>query len=414
MKKAVMYGAGNIGRGFIGQLFSQSDYEVYFIDINSVIIDRLNEDHCYPIKIVTDEGYDEIVVKNVHGINAINTGQVADAIASADIMATAVGVNVLPRIVRPVVEGLRKRWSSGNFTPLNVIICENMLDANHYMERLIKQELSDGERSIFDRTIGLVEASIGRMVPVMTMDMQEGNPLRVYVEEYCKLPVDKDAFKGEIPSIVNMMPVSPFSFYIHRKLFMHNMGHAIAAYLGFLNGFTYIWEACRNSTIKIITLRALQESVIALSKEHGVPVQVLLEHADNLIYRFGNRLLGDTIERVGKDPIRKLSENDRLIGAAKLCLMHGVTPVYIAVGIAAGFMFKPKRDESAAKIQEFTESEGIESALRKFCGISGSNSVSMLVIEFYNMLRQGENLERILERAEKLKNDMYVNMQEAI
>ena len=38
------------------------------------------------------------------------------------------------------------------------------------------------------------------------------------------------------------------------------------------------------------------------------------------INRYDNKLLGDTIERVGRDTKRKLSENDRFVGAIRLCL----------------------------------------------------------------------------------------------
>jgi mannitol-1-phosphate 5-dehydrogenase len=404
MKKAVMYGAGNIGRGFIGQLFSKSGYEVVFIDVNPVIVDKLNEDYRYPIKVVSDDAYEEIIIENVRAVNGLDIKAVASEIASADIMATAVGVNVLPKIVKPIVQGLKQRWETGNHSPLNIIICENLLDANHYLEGLIKQELSDDECKLFDETIGLVEASIGRMVPVMTTEMQEGNPLKVWVEPYCELPVDKDAFKGEIPEIMNMVPFAPFDFYIQRKLFMHNMGHATTAYLGFLNKNNYIWEACRNSTIKLIALRALQESAIAMSKEHSVLLQKLIEHAEDLIYRFGNRLLGDTVERVGRDPVRKLAENDRLIGAAKLCVKQGVTPVFISLGIAAGYMFAPEKDEFAQKVQDVVSRDGIEKALVQFSNLDNTSSIFKYVVDFYNMLKDGISFEDILEKAEKLKN----------
>ena len=99
MKKAVMYGAGNIGRGFIGQLFSLSGYEVVFIDVNPVIVDRLNMDNKYPIKIIADESYSEIIVENVRAVNGFDVEKAADEIASADIMATAVGANIIPKIV---------------------------------------------------------------------------------------------------------------------------------------------------------------------------------------------------------------------------------------------------------------------------------------------------------------------------
>lgn len=403
MKKAVMYGAGNIGRGFIGQLFSESGYDVVFIDINPTVLEKLNSDRQYPIRIVSDGGYREVMVENVRAVSAADREQVAYEIAAADIMATAVGVNVLTRIAGPIAMGLRKRWEDGNFSPLNIIICENLLDANHYLARLIKQELNENEKTYFEEKVGLVEASIGRMVPVMTQEMQEGNPLRVWVEPYCQLPVDKAAFKGEIPEIKNMVPFAPFDFYIQRKLFMHNMGHATLAYLGFLNNKTYLWEAIKNPAVKLIVLRALQESAIAMSQEHNVTLKDLLEHADDLIYRFGNRLLGDTVERVGKDPVRKLSENDRLIGAAKLCLKQGIRPVFISVGITAGFMFAPESDEFAARVQRVVRETGIESALKEFCNIDSSSPIYGIVMEFYQMLRNGNSLEDVLERAEKLK-----------
>lgn len=403
MNKAVMYGAGNIGRGFIGQLFSQSGYEVAFIDINTAVIDRLNKDRCYPVRIVQDGKANEIIINNVRGVDASNSESVAAEIASADIMATAVGVNVLPGIVKPISAGLRKRWKAGNYSPLNIIICENLLDANHYLEKLMKLELDASEQELFDRTIGLVEASIGRMVPVMTPEMQEGNLLRVYVEEYSELPVDKAAFKGEIPAVKNMVPFAPFNFYIQRKLFMHNMGHATTAYLGFLQKYDYVWQACGNSTIKLIAQRALIESATAMSEEHGVPLRMLLEHADDLLYRFSNRLLGDTIERVGKDPVRKLSEKDRLIGAAELCLKRGVFPVYISLGIAAGYIFSPLCDEAAQKIQDLIRSTGIVGAMSEFSKIQDTSPIFKIVMDFYNLLSEGKSLEDILIHAEILK-----------
>ena len=403
MMKAVMYGAGNIGRGFIGQLFSQSGYEVAFIDINPVIIERLNKDRAYPIRIVAHDSFKEIIVTNVRGVNGLNIQDVADEISTADIMATAIGVNVLSKIAKPIALGLKKRWENGNYNPLNIIICENLIDANKYLEKLIKAELSEEEIKLFDEYIGLVEASIGRMVPVMTEEMQEGNPLRVYVEEYCELPVDKDAFKGKIPDIKNMVPFSPFDLYIQRKLYMHNMGHATAAYLGFLKNYTYIWETMCNSTIKLITLRALLESATALSIEHNYPLPKIIEHSNDLIYRFSNKLLGDTVLRVGKDPVRKLSSNDRLVGASRLCIKHGISPVYICLGIAAGYAFSPEEDEFADKIAVTVKNEGIEAALLKY-RINKDELIFSMIVDFYNMIKCGKSLEESEQHADFMKN----------
>ncbi len=402
MKKAVMYGAGNIGRGFIGQLFSESGYEVSFIDVNMEIINRLNSEGEYPVGILTRIGSQEITVKNVRGVNGCDIENVVDAIADADIMATAVGVNVLPRIARPIAEGLKKRWQRGNMNPLNIIICENLLDANLYLAKLIKQELDETENKYFENLIGLVEASIGRMVPVMTLEMQEGNVLRVFVEEYCELPVDKDGFKGEIPYVKNMQPFSPFSFFIQRKLFIHNMGHALTSYLGKMKGYTYIWEAIEDPFIKLAVLRAMQDSAKALSKEHGVNLEIILDHVDDLIYRFGNRQLGDTIDRVGKDVKRKLSPNDRLVGAANLCLAHGINPTNICLGIASAMKF----DEMSIKLKGLNDaitSDGPESVLKKICNIPENSLLFKLALEFYSLLSDVSCINSVIEKTVELK-----------
>ena len=198
--KAVMYGAGNIGRGFIGMLFSASGYEVTFIDVAEKLIDALNREKTYPVRIVSNEGFEDIDVERICAVNGNNTEAAAQAIAEADIMATAVGVNILKYIVPNLAAGIRRRIQAGG-SPLNIIICENLIDADKLLAKLIRAELSEPEQDWFDKNIGLVEASIGRMVPVQTEEMKAGNPLRICADKYDFLPVDKAAFKGEIPDI---------------------------------------------------------------------------------------------------------------------------------------------------------------------------------------------------------------------
>ena len=335
--KAVMYGAGNIGRGFIGQLLSQSGYSVAFVDVNPDVIASINGAGRYPINILHKNSSEEIWVENVSCVDGKDIDAVATAIAEADIMATAVGVNILKFIAAPIAAGLKKRWENGNNTPLNIIICENLIGADKVLKELISANLDDTEK--LDSLVGFVEASIGRMVPVQTPEMQNGNPLRVCVEAFDKLPLDKAAFKGEIPAIKNAILFTPFEFYIERKLFIHNMGHATTAYLGALCGYEYIWQAIEDPRIEACVLRAMTQSAIALSKRHGVDVSELYDHVTDLIDRFGNRQLGDTVKRVGGDIKRKLSENDRIIGSLKMCNEQGVQSDYIELAAAAALNF---------------------------------------------------------------------------
>ena len=372
-KKAVMYGAGNIGRGFIAQLFYMSGYETVFIDVNEEVIDSINKDGEYPIFITTNDKYDEFTVKNVRAVNGRNINEVAEEISTADIMATAVGVNVLNYIVKPIAAGIKLRFEN-NGKPLNIIICENKINVDKYLSGLLINEFAaQAEKDYFTENIGLVEPSIGRMVPVTPDDIKAQFPLAVCVESYNELPVDKSGFKGEIPDIKNMKPYAPFEYYIQRKLFLHNMCHALVSYLGYLKGYKYIWEAVGDAEIRYKALGALIESSCALNKEHKADIYSLILASYDLLNRFDNKLLGDTIDRVGKDTKRKLSEDDRIVGAVKLCLKHDINPDNILNGLAAGLLFKPENDDNSIEVYNFTKTHGVKESLKRYCGIDEVN-----------------------------------------
>ncbi len=387
MKKALMYGGGNIGRGFIAQLFNLSGYEVVFIDVVDALVEKVNNDKEYPIYITNGDSYDKYTVTNVRAVNGKDENAVAEEIATADVMATAVGVNILKFIAKPVAAGIEKR-ASMNGKPLNIIICENKIDADKYLRSLVNEYLSDAGKKYFEEQVGLVEASIGRMVPATPDNIKAENFLAVCVEPYCTLPVDKNGFKGEIPEIKNMEPFAPFEFFIQRKLFMHNMSHAVTAYLGNLCGYEYIWEAVGDARIRYVALRALLESALAMHKEHGVDIAELLDHCYDLLNRFTNKLLGDTIARVGRDTQRKLNKEDRIVGALNLCKKMGVEAKYLYIAIAAGLHFAPEGDDSSIEIANYTKENGVKAALAKYCEITDEKDVEAIEC-WYEKLKNG-------------------------
>ena len=400
MKKFVMYGAGNIGRGFIGATFAKAGYEVQFIDVNMTVIDALNRDGKYPVEIVSNDGSTDEWITNVSGVDGRDAEAVAEAIANADAMATAVGVNIMPRIVGLIVKGILRRFERGNDRPFNIIICENLLDADKVMHGLIFEQLTDEQKVLFDERVGLVEASIGRMVPVMTDEMRRGDILRVCVERYCQLPIDKAAWKGELPDIANLYPYAPFAFFIRRKLFIHNMGHASCAYMGCLLGDRYIWEAVQDPTVKLIAERAMRESARALVAEFDYPLAALLEHIDDLVLRFGNRALGDTVARVGRDTKRKLGASDRFAGALKLCEEKGVPSMYISVGAAAALFFRSEADEGTDYVNTMLKIEGIDAVLEKHMGLCLGSDTAKYIKAYYALLCEGKGLDALLAAAQ--------------
>lgn len=391
-----MYGGGNIGRGFIGALMSRSGYEVTFIDVAEPVVNELSTKHCYPLRIVSTGGYEDLTVGNVTAVNGNDAAAAAEAIAGCDLMATAVGARILKFIVPNIVAGLRLRWEKG-LGPLNIIICENLNDANKIVEGMIKERLTPEEIVRFDESVGLVEASIGRMVPVQTDEMKDGEPLRVCVERYGFLPVDKAAFKGGIPEVEGMVPFEPFDFFVKRKLFIHNMGHATTAYLGGLKGVEYIFEAIDDADIRIIAQNAMLESAQALSRRYGVSLSDIQLHITDLLGRFTNAALKDTCARVGGDPARKLAPSDRLVGSSLLALEEGVTPAYISVGLAAGV--KRYLDEAGVP-------QGAQAALDVLSTVSSlpqDSALTALAMKYYEMIISGCSAADLRRKADEVK-----------
>ena len=401
MKQAVMYGGGNIGRGFIGALLSQSGYAVTFVDVAASVVDTLQEKGAYPVRYVSSEGYEDVWIQNVTAVNGNDMPAVAETIANCDIMATAVGARILKFIVPNIIAGLRKRWELGK-GPLNIIICENLMDANKVLEGMLKDQLTEAEQALFDETVGLVEASIGRMVPVQTEEMKDGEPLRVCVERYGFLPVDKAAFKGEIPEIRNMIPYEPFDFYIKRKLYVHNMGHATCAYLGDLLGYEYIWQSIAVPEVRLLVHNAMLESAMALSKKYGASLSDIQLHIADLLHRFTNMALKDTCQRVGGDPARKLSPEDRLIGSAKLALEQGITPAYIAMGAAAGL----KRYLAEAEDKTVTP----EAVLKTVSGLDIREPLAQMILKNYEYIINGSTVAQLLTAADEQKHRSLQNV----
>jgi len=387
LKKAVQFGAGNIGRGFIGQLFHESGYEVVFVDVVPDVVRLLNEQRCYTIRIAS-ENPEDIPISNVRCVNGRDIEAVSSELATTDIACTAVGVNVLPAIAPALAQGIQKRAESGNSEPLNIIICENMAHADRFLQEKVLELLPEAHQEYLSSNVGFVMSVVARMVPFMTDEQRQEDPLLVIVEAYKRLPVDKTAFIGAVPEIVGVEPCENFQAYVDDKLFTHNCGHAVSAYLGYLRGYEYMYQAMRDDLVRNTALAALSETGAALIKRYGFDPEKHKAHIDDLIERFGNIALGDQVARVGRDPLRKLSPEDRLIGAAKFTLEQGIFPENVCKGIAAGLLFDPPDDPTAHIVRDLVENRGTEAALAEICGLNGSCPLTQAVLEAFPVVEK--------------------------
>lgn len=390
---AVIFGAGNIGRGFIGALFSAAGLNVTFIDVSAPVVERMNKDRSYPLHIVGGDEEKIITVENVCAVDGNDRDAAVNALLEADIAATCVGAKAIKYIIPNLSAGIKARHAKG-LKPLNLLICENLMDADKYIrDELLAPVLSPEEME----DIGLVETSVGRMVPVPKPCAEGENPLKIAVEEYGVLPVDRAAFKGEVPEIKNMVPFAPFHYYIERKLFIHNMGHAVCAYFGTILGHEYICDSIADPYIRLLVQGAMLESAEALATKYSTPQKPLLNHSMDLIRRFGNRALGDTCARVGGDIPRKLALSDRLTGAALQVLEGGSCPVYICAGAAAALYCYVKENSVAPGAER--------EALTSLTSLSPDHELTNLTMTLYDHIARGEDLSQLLTAIDTLQHE---------
>lgn len=311
--KLVLFGASKIRRSFIGQLFSRGGYEVVFVDIFKPVIDALNERGNYNVNIKS-EVESVMKIKNVRGLLVGDEEKVVAEIASADIIGVSIGQYGLPAIMPLLAKGLLKRHQENPTLALDIIIAENLRNAAEYFEcELLPLLPADYP---FKTLAGLVETSIGKMVPIMLKKDMDDDILHVFGEPYNNLILDKKAFKNPIPNIEGLSPKENMKAWVDRKLFIHILGHATTAYLGYLYNpkFVYLYEALAVSKIKYQVRATMLQAADILLKKHPDEFthKALVQHIDDLINRFQNQALGDTIFRVGCDLMRKLSAEDRL------------------------------------------------------------------------------------------------------
>lgn len=383
--KAVQFGAGNIGRGFTGQLFSEAGFEVVFVDVLQEVVDLLNERHSYPIRLAQEKP-ETVTVANVRAVNGRDVAAVAEEIGTADLMCTAVGVNVLPHVAPTIAAGIEARAKAGVEAPVNVIICENLQHMAEFLKEHVKKALSEEFHAYLDEKVGFVESVVGRMVPVMTEEQKREDPLLVVVEPYKHLPIARAGIKGQFPQIAGIEPRDNFQAFVDRKLYTHNAGHAAAAYFGYLKGCEYVYEAMRTPLIENAVRGVLAETGRALISKHGFSPSEHQAHIDDLLERFANVALGDQVSRVGGDPMRKLGAEDRLVGGATLALQYDVYPRNLCKAIAAALRFNPPGDPSAAKVQRIVRSEGVSGALEKISGLPPDKTLSREIVKQYGLI----------------------------
>lgn len=380
--KAVHFGAGNIGRGFIGYLLSKSDYDITFVDISDFLVDNINKYGRYKVITLSDSKSEE-EINNVKAVNLNDSEKIEQIILETDLITTSIGANNLKSTGKLLKDLLMKRFKEGKNTPLDIIACENALFATNILKEPILEGANEDFKNYLEKYVGFPNSAVDRIVPNVQIDKEL--PIDVAVEDFYEWDVEKNSVKIN-KNIKGADYVDNLEPYLERKLFLLNGAHAATAYIGYLKGYKYIHEAIKDEFIRNIAIGFHKEAIQALSKKHNLSIEDLNKYSKKLIRRFENAYLKDELYRVGRDPIRKLSSKDRLVTPLKLCYNLDMKYDNILYGIAAGFLFNYNEDEKAKQIQESISEKGIENAISDVTGLKENDLVDKIENKYMELV----------------------------
>ena len=380
MLKAIHFGAGNIGRGFIGYLLSKSNYNVTFVDIADELVNDINKYKKYEVITLSNTKTKELV-ENVKAINLKGKKALKEEIINADLITTSIGANNLVSTGKLLRELLEFRRLVNN-KPLDIIACENALFATDIIKNSILEDASEELKLYLEEYVGFPNSAVDRIVP-NTKSIKEC-PIDVAVEDFFEWDIEKNKVKvnKDIKGAEYTENLEP---YLERKLFMLNGAHATVAYLGYQKKYNFIHEAILDGEIRKMALNFHKSAIKALNIKHKMTIESLEEYSDKVIRRFENIYLQDVVSRVGRDPIRKLSNRDRLVSPLKLCLEYGIEYSAIVTGIAAGLAFDDIEDPKAIYVQNLIKEKDIEYTVEEVCGLEDLR-VKEAIKEEYNKI----------------------------
>lgn len=392
--KAIILGAGHIGCGLAGQLLRASGYQVVFITHTSVLADHFNRVGCYQVHLVNGSEVRKIIVDGICAVSADDPDRTAAEIAAADLIVTSVGAGNLSAAAELIASGLSLRSR-----PANILAFENLPLAGARLREHVARHVSQ-DFPLAD--YGFSTALVSRAVTQRLGDPALDEPLTFIGDPPDAFVVDRLSLRQPLPSIEGMILSDDFDAWVCRKLYIFSAGHATCAYLGYLKGYHYIHAAILDPEIRAAVLAAMTEGQRGLSACYGAEIAGDESDLEELVARFENSALNDPIARVGRDPWRKLSADDRLIGAAHLAEEAGVHPEHLALAAAAAFYFDDPADPSSADLQYEVKFFGVASALNRICKLDSSQGLGCRVANAWRQFANGWHRGNVLLKLDRM------------
>lgn len=377
--KAVHFGAGKIGRGFIADLLHDTGYAITFVDVNEPLNAEMNKYHNYYLYVI-QEDYRRKEIDQVSALSPITQPEdVKQEIVDADLVTTAVIADNFPKIADILAAGLKARLDAGK-EKVNLIPCENAFYCGEMLkEELVKTGILTKEE--LNKAAAIPSTAVDRMVFAADRDGRDGidigNTFELVIEKN-KL-VDPDA-----EPIKHARYTDNLDKFLERKLCVVNGGHTMSAYIAKLMGYDIIQDYFKVAENKKLTRDIMLQASAFVEKKHGFTREEMEEYIDATIGRWSTPGIEDTVERIAKAPIRKLDPEDRMVKPARMCEQYGFPNDLILKGIAAAFLYDMDGDEQAAQISAYVKEQGIEKAIPHYTDIEEGSRMYEEILKDYN------------------------------
>ena len=385
--RAVIIGPGRVGCGFAAPVLRRAGYELVFVGRDPALVDHFNRTRSYKVRLVHELHRTTETVGNVRAVGTWDVDGVACEIAAADLVVVAVGARNLSAVAPLIAAGLNLRAR-----PVNVLCFENLADAGPRLRSLVAEHMAaprllDGH--------GFAGALVTRAVARRLGDPRGPGPLTFVGDPPEDFKVERLALGPALPALPGMTLVDDYVAAVRAKLYIFSAGHAAAAYLGFLKGYRYVHSAMRDPEVRMAVIGAMSEGRLGVAAAYGWRYSVRTSELRSIAARFQNAALHDPLERVGRDPCRKLGPGDRLVGPARLALRAGIRPENLAIA-AAACCFDCPDDGSARELQDLLDQVGIGGALARVAGLEPGDPLGNRIACAWSRVRDGRPRANVL------------------
>lgn len=388
--KAVHFGAGSIGRGFIADLLHDSGYDIVLVDVNQQLNQQINQKQLYHLYVI-EENYQEKTIDRVKALSPVTeSAAVIQEILTADILTTAVWADNLGKVAPTISEGLYQRLLQSK-AKLNVLACENAM----FNSEILKKEILKLGK-LTEEELNQVAAFPNTAVDRMVLEDERAGERVINIGVDFELVIERNKLADPaIQPIKGAEYTDDLQKYIERKLYIINCGHAWAGYLGAVQGYQVMSDIFADESLVQATKEAMGESAQLLAQKYGFREVELQAYIDFAIRRFQTPGVVDTVARVCRSPIRKLEPTERLVGPAVQCEEQGLTNERLLEGIAAVFLFQQPEDEQAIKLQEYVEQHGLKESIEHFTSLKQGSRMHEQICGYYQRLKEQANEGRI-------------------